>query len=202
MTKDFKQRRASLLSVIQALDETDAIADESVELDTLDEAIPEELGTEDLGPVEDEAEETPAEAPAEDSFEVAGDEVTLPDDKDEDAILGDDEADDLAFLDDEEDTPVLDDEEAVTASEEAPGVEDEITDTATGGDPTVSEIAPGGEGVEVQTDGEVFPTDSEYVAKITARLDRVADILEKRGMKRMAFRIDRLSDQLEASLNK
>jgi len=198
MTKDFKQRRASLLNVIQALDETDAIADESIELDTLDEAIPEELGTEDLEPVAEETEETPAE----DSFEVAEDELTLPDDKDEDAIVGDDEADDLTFLDDEEETPVLDDEEAVTASEEAPGVEDEITDTANGGDPTVSEVAPGGDDVDVQTDGEVFPTDSEYVAKITARLDRVADILEKRGMKRMAFRIDRLSDQLESSLNK
>ena len=90
--------------------------------------------------------------------------------------------------------------EAKIASEFAPGIEDEIGDEAKGGDPSVSTITDSK--VDVSTDKEVFPTNSEYVAKITARLDRVANILEKRGMKRMAFRVDQLSDKLEASIRK
>ena len=86
------------------------------------------------------------------------------------------------------------------ASEFAPGIEDEIGDEAHGGDPSVSDIVDNG--IDVSTDKEVFGqnTDSEYVAKITARLDRVATALEKRGMKKMAFRVDQLSDRLEASI--
>jgi hypothetical protein len=91
-------------------------------------------------------------------------------------------------------------EEVKTASETTPGIEDEIGDEAKGGDPSVSTITDSK--VDVSTDKEVFPTNSEYVAKITARLDRVANILEKRGMKRMAFRVDQLSDKLEASIRK
>lgn len=86
------------------------------------------------------------------------------------------------------------------ASETKSGVEDTIGDEAHGGDPSTSEVAPGGDDVDVSTDKQVFPTNSEYVASITKRLDRVATVLEKRGMKRMAFRIDKLSDQLEASV--
>ena len=91
-------------------------------------------------------------------------------------------------------------EEVKTASETTPGLEDEIGDEAKGGDPSVSTITDSQ--VDVSTDKEVFPTNSEYVAKITARLDRVATILEKRGMTRMAFRVDQLSDKLEASIRK
>lgn len=91
-------------------------------------------------------------------------------------------------------------EEVKTASEVKPGVEDEIGDEADGGDASVSSIVD--TKIDVSTDKEVFPTNSEYVAKITARLDRVANILEKRGMKRMALRVDQLSDKLEASILK
>lgn len=91
---------------------------------------------------------------------------------------------------------------AKKASEEKKGIEDEIGDEAHGGDPSVSDVAPGGDDVDVSTDKEVFPTNSEFVAKITKRLDRVATELEKRGMKRMAFRVDQLSDKIEASIRK
>lgn len=89
---------------------------------------------------------------------------------------------------------------AKTASEIQPGIEDKIGDEANGGDPSVSDIVDND--IDVSTDKEVFGqnTDSEYVAKITARLDRVATALEKRGMKKMAFRVDQLSDRLEASV--
>jgi hypothetical protein len=90
--------------------------------------------------------------------------------------------------------------EAKIASEVADGVEDKIGDEAHGGDPSVSDIVD--TKVDVSTDKEVFPTNSEYVARITKRLDRVANILEKRGLKRMAFRVDQLSDKLESSIRK
>jgi hypothetical protein len=79
-------------------------------------------------------------------------------------------------------------------------LEDKIGDEAHGGDPSVSDIVD--TKVDVSTDKEVFPTNSEYVARITKRLDRVANILEKRGLKRMAFRVDQLSDKLESSIRK
>ena len=96
--------------------------------------------------------------------------------------------------------PNLPDEESIVASETTPGIEDEIGDEAKGGDPSVSDLVD--TKVDVSTDKEVYPTNSEYVASITKRLDRVATILEKRGMKRMAFRVDQLSDKLESSICK
>ncbi len=86
------------------------------------------------------------------------------------------------------------------ASEVKPGIEDKIGDEANGGDPSVSDLPD--TKIDCDTDKEVFGqnTDSEYVAKITARLDRVAAALEARGMKKMAFRVDQLSDKLEASI--
>lgn len=86
------------------------------------------------------------------------------------------------------------------ASEVNPGIEDNIGDEANGGDPSVSELPD--TKIDCESDKEVFGrnTDSEYVAKITARLDRVAAALEARGMKKMAFRVDQLSDKLEASI--
>ena len=86
------------------------------------------------------------------------------------------------------------------ASEVKPGIEDKIGDEVNGGDPSVSELPD--TKIDCESDKEVFGqnTDSEYVAKITARLDRVAAALEARGMKKMAFRVDQLSDKLEASI--
>ena len=86
------------------------------------------------------------------------------------------------------------------ASEAMPGIEDKIGDEANGGDPSVSELPD--TKIDCESYKDVFGqnTDSEYVAKITARLDRVASALEARGMKKMAFRVDQLSDKLEASI--
>lgn len=201
MTENQKRRRASLMNVINALDDADRVFSEDIELDSLDEQLPEELDSEELAPMAEDAEMPEDEA----SFEVAeddvdGDVLELPEDKEDEAILSEDEEDlsdeDLAFLDD------VEEEETMTASETAPGIEDEIGDEANGGDPSVSEVAPGGDGVEVDTDAEVFPTESEYVANIVSKLDKVANYLEKHGQKKMAYRIDMLSDKLEQSIKK
>ena len=105
---------------------------------------------------------------------------------------------------DEEEIPELTEEPVATASESAPGVEDEIKDTAIGGDPTVQTVTEEGKGAKdaVSTDAEVFPTNSEYVAKVTKVLDRVASSLEKSGKFKLAFKLDAISDALEQELKK
>ena len=159
---------------------------------------------------EAEEEEAPAPAPVEEApapVEACGD-TEVSDDKEiiseeEEIIAACEELEaKIAVFEAEEEINACGDaeEEVKTASETTPGIEDEIGDEAKGGDPSVSTITDSQ--VDVSTDKEVFPTNSEYVAKITARLDRVANILEKRGMKRMAFRVDQLSDKLEASIRK
>lgn len=89
------------------------------------------------------------------------------------------------------------------ASIAKPGIEDKIGDQAHGGDPSTSRL-PKLTKVDCGTDKEVFGKNSksQYVARITARLDRVAKALEERGKRRMAFRIDQISDALEASIRK
>ncbi len=87
-----------------------------------------------------------------------------------------------------------------TASETKPGIEDKIGDEANGGDPSVSDLPD--TKIDCDSDKEVFGqnTDSEYVASIVKRLDIVAAALEKRNMVKMAFRVDQLTDQIEASI--
>lgn len=211
---NLKERKARLLKLIRSFDEaeTNPVISDDIELEETDEQIPEELEADDLDVVDTEEEADADEFEGEDeledledgedleanefeeteedeTFDVADDEeealVELPEDEDDDTILSDDE-EDLSFLDDEEDS--------VTASEV------EIGDEAHGGDPSVSEITDSD--VDVNTDAEVFPTDSEYVARITAKLDKVANYLEKTGKKRMAYRLDVLSDKLEKSVRK
>lgn len=215
MTRNLKKRKASLVKVIRALDDADAVFGEDVELDSLDEQIPEELDSEDLAPMNADDELLEDET----DFEVADDEVDgdvmeLPEDKDDDTILSDEDEDDEIVSEEDDNYEIVSDEddddlsfldeveedENTTASEVAPGVEDDMGDEANGGDPSVSKIVPGGKDVDVSTDSEVFPTESEYVARIVSRLDRVANYLEKKGEKRMAYRIDLLSDKLEASI--
>lgn len=84
------------------------------------------------------------------------------------------------------------------ASTVGKGIEDRIGDQAHG----ISDVVLGlrsGRPEGLGTRKGVFGTNSrsQYVASITKRLDRVADILEKQGKKRMAFRIDRLADAIE-----
>lgn len=92
----------------------------------------------------------------------------------------------------------LEDVERKIASIEKKGIEDEITQTVSGAEPTTSNVVK--TKIDVETLPEVAGSNSEYVAKITKRLDRVANILEKRGMKRLAFRVDQLSDKIESSI--
>lgn len=78
------------------------------------------------------------------------------------------------------------------ASTVKPGIEDEIGDQGRGGEPSVSKLPK-------LSDPQTI-TLRQYVFKLTGRLDRVAKELEARGNRRMAFRIDQLSDALEASV--
>lgn len=174
---DYKRRRSALLNVIQGLEDSDVVSDDVVEMDEIEETIPETT----------------------ENIEAEG----LPEDQDEETILSDEELEEvLAALDDGEACDTACDtacDETKTASETEAGIEDEITDTVGGGDPTTSEVAPGGEEAkgEVQTDAEVYPTESAYVASLVRKFDRIATELEKKGMKRLAYRLDVISDKLE-----
>lgn len=87
------------------------------------------------------------------------------------------------------------------ASVEEKGIEDEIGNEAFGEDPSVSTAVESD--VDCETPKQTVSSNSEYIAKkCTAKLDRCAEILEKRGMKRIAFAIDKISDEIEASLKK
>lgn len=193
-------------------------ADEDIEetITTLEEQLSDELDTEDI-PQDDQD----VEIQVINDDEVDNDDVDEVDDDDDDdsvdALMA--QADELlASCEANNDTTVSDDAEIISkecaeleakiasiekeevkkASESAHGIEDEIGDESRGGDPSVSEIVKND--VECSSYKEVFPTNSKYVANITKRLDRVATILEKRGMKRLAFRVDQLSDKLESSI--
>lgn len=172
------------------------MADDDITIDELEEQLSEELDMEDVEQPKVDPEVASVIAEADEILkECEEDEERLPDSKpivsEEEGVLK--ECDDL--------------EKKIArirrkASESKPGVEDKIGDEAHGGDPSVSTLPD--TKVKCETDKQVFGqnTDSAYVARITRKLDRVASALERRGMKRMAFRIDQLSDRLEASVRK
>ena len=215
MSKSSKYRK--MLASIEALEDI-VEGDDEIVVDELEEQAPEELEVSDVEAEDDNkeaedevkaAEELLAELEADDEncetddeiavaedilAPVADDEVELPDDKE--IVDADDVKEVLDACDELEQK--LGADEAVTASEAEPGIEDEIEDTANGGDPTLSELPD--TQIDTATDAEVYPTESEYVARVTARLDKIASILERKGMKKMAFRVDKLSDELEASV--
>jgi hypothetical protein len=102
--------------------------------------------------------------------------------------------------------PAMDGEEeawcgeyGMMASEDSPGVEDEITQDS------LSEVEGEAHGEEQTTDDSVndAATASEYVRRLkraSARLDRVASYLEKEGRKDLALRIDKIADAIDARI--
>jgi len=92
------------------------------------------------------------------------------------------------------------DAEKKTASEAAPAIEDDITNDRH------REVERLEHGTELTTGTmmlQVAPTRSEYQAKLklaSARLDRVADYLERHGRRELAFRIDRIADAIDAKV--
>lgn len=199
-----QSRREIIKRIANNVDEFDAFNAEDIEIESLEEEFPEELEVEDLDIVDeiydDEDEFAVADDDEFDDEEEEEDEFELPEDGDDDEILSEDEFDDEFEDEDDEDDEDddEDDEDVVTGADE--GIEKEIGDEAGGGDPSISEVVDSD--IDVSTDAEVFPTNSKYVASIVKRLDRVANILEKRGMKKMAYRVDVLSDRLESSIKR
>lgn len=204
--------------LLASIDELEnVVADDEIVVDEMTEQAPEELEVEDIETDDLEAAIKEAEEMIGDDEEiVVGDDEV--DDIDDDIAVAEDmlapTADDEVELPDDEEIVNAEDvqevldacdeleqklgDDAITASEEEPGIEDEIQDTANGGDPTVSELPE--TQIDTATDAEVYPTESQYVAHLTARLDKIATALERKGLKKMAFRVDKLSDELENSV--
>lgn len=174
-------------------DDMDLEADEDMEITASDEDEEVTAGDED------------AELTADDDMEVTAadedEEVTADDDMDVEA-------------DEEEVAPVsaskkaADEDEEVTADDEGldldsviSGIEEQISDT---NDQVIEEVKPESKGGQP---GDVVARKraakmkyASIIKQATARLDRVASYLEKHGKKSLAFRIDRVSDALEAKL--
>jgi hypothetical protein len=99
--------------------------------------------------------------------------------------------------DDEGDT---EEKEAKRASEIDTGIEDEITTDK------YRELQRLQHGTELTTDTmmlQVAPTESEYKETLklaSARLDRVANYLEKHGYRALAFRVDKIADAIDAKI--
>jgi len=124
----------------------------------------------------------------------------------------DDMEEQIASMDEEEDVveetaseedmdfDELEDEDPIISSESAPGVEDTISqDRFTEVEKTRSS-APATSGPSVRS---VAPTG--YTARLqeaSTRLDRVAAYLEKHGKTKLAYRLDRISDAIDAKINK
>jgi len=204
-----KRRIAKDIEAALASLESDLfVSEDIIEVDDIEETMPEENLVE-------EADDT-LEEEIEEIEEVLIDEESDPlDDEIEVAFADDDDLDDeieAAFAENDDVEEDLEqqieaaiqdlDDESLEASEVEPGVEDTISDTAVGGDPTVQEVVPQGDEAKkmVQEDSEVFPTNSEYVAKLVDRLDKVASVLENDGKQALALRIDKVSDYLEANI--
>jgi hypothetical protein len=87
------------------------------------------------------------------------------------------------------------------ASESAPGIEDESTTDK------FREVERLQHGTELATDTgmlQVAPTRSEYQARLklaSARLDNVAEYLERHGRRELAFRIDKIADAIDVKVN-
>lgn len=105
-------------------------------------------------------------------------ECTLPDDRDEDDVIACGRGASLRRR----------------ADRNRPGIEDDIGDEAGGGSPSVSGVVPFF-GKDVRLDRA---TQKRTIRNITARLDNLADYCERSGFKRLAYRLDVISDKLES----
>ena len=183
------RRKSALMSTILGMEDSEVFKDDAtpVALDELDEQIPEELSADDLSfldevPGEEEAGENDPELNIEDIVGCTDEngkvklssikalaECVVPDDKGEDDVLG-----------------------CRNASIEQPGIEDTIGDQANGGDPSLSVVVPGDDEDKIDKKEQ-----EQAIKEITARIDRLADYCERSGHKRLAFKLDVISDKLE-----
>jgi len=85
------------------------------------------------------------------------------------------------------------------ASLTRPGIEDQITQDYLD---EVAELRPGAAELETAPSMlDVAPTGyTARLVKASARLDKVAELLEKNGRKELAFRVDKISDAIEARI--
>lgn len=195
------RRKSALMSTILGMEGENAFNEDApIELDELDEQMPEELSAEDLSFLD----EVPEDVEADDDAELNVDDIvncadengmvrmssiralaecTLPDDKDEDEIYS--SIDEL--------------EDQITASLRRkadinrPGIEDTIGNEAHGGTPSVSEVVPGGDDVKLNENDQ-----QEAIKGIVARIDHIANYCQRAGYKRLAYNLDIISDKLES----
>ena len=119
------------------------------------------------------------------------------DDEDDEFDFDDDDDDDDDDEDDEDDEDRVDIESSL---EDPDGLEEQITQDY------LSEVQGLTDGTESLTHDSMLSVGKKaYVAKmrrVSARLDRVADFLEKSGRVELAGRVDRIADQVDSRVAK
>jgi len=135
------------------------------------------------------------------SESMMDDDLYVEDDEDEMFMDDDfDDEDDFDDLDDDfVDEPVVLEEDLVYASETRPGIEDEINQDSL--DDVLEERKDPASIVTDMSMLDAAPTN--YVARLksaSARLDKVAAYLEQQGKKKLAFRIDKIADAIDARI--
>lgn len=194
------RRKSALMSTILGMESSDALKeDASTAIDALDEQIPEELGEDDLSfldetPEDVDASEDDPEFNIEDivgcadsngrvkmsSIKALAEEALIPDDLDDDEIVG------------SEDDLISESEDDITASLDAPGIEDTVGDDLSGGDPSLSQIVDMDENTRIDEKEQ-----NSTIEKITASLDRLANYCERSGHKRLAYKLDLISNTID-----
>lgn len=134
---------------------------------------------------------------------VNEDEEMVASDEDKDEPKADDEEMEVEASDDEDEMEAGDDDKKAAEA----GIEDTIENDH---EQMVDEFdpnAPKGQGMDVVRPAKMASKDVQAKAKYasmikeaTERLDKVAGYLEKHGRKQLAYRLDRVSDALEAKL--
>ena len=187
------RRKSALASTILGMEGDPAFNEDAqpiVALDELDEQMPEELSEDDLSFLD----EVPGETEANEDEDVT---LNIED------IVGCADADGKVRMSSiraiaEECTVIpddMDDEEILscrTADIHEHGIEDEIGDHVNGGNVSMSKL--------IEDKDETMLDDDEQdaeIKKIVARLVRLANFCDRSGYKRLAYKLDVISDKLE-----
>jgi len=204
--KKMATRKSSLIREIQALEKTLGSPrkaqmyqdDEEVEevMQEIDDYLDDEVELDELDDLDDEVEI--------DEFDDLDDEVEIDEFDDEVELYQDDEDEfeqddeDEVSQDVEELLQALEDDEVVMASEMDPGIEDEINQDY------LDDVVELRDKEGLATEDSMLDTaPTEYKAAMktaSSRLDRVATYFEKTGRSKLAYRIDRISDAIDAQL--
>lgn len=188
MPTNHGRRKAALLrQILAAENELNTGLEQPTNLDEFEENLPEELESSDLSFLDD------AEATAgseEDEMIDVTDIVACSDENGKVRMSSIRALASCQVPDDMGDNEIL--KGSRTADIHRPGPEDNIGDQQSGGQPSMSEVTPGGEGQTMS-----YEDQKNEIKSITAAVDRLAGYCQRSGNKKLAYRLDLVSNTLD-----